>query len=214
MAEEQQAAVPAEAPSVEQDLTEDKAAEPTDSKASEKPADGKTSSEGKPKKKKKKSAVYYAVTFFAKIGLTALAVWALLTYVGGVSMCHDNSAYPMIKDGDLILSYRLDPLRQGDVVVYRVDGIARFGRVIALGGDTVDIAGEYVDVNGYGLYENTVYPTSAEGAKISFPYTVPQDSVFVLNDYRSDMNDSRNYGAIPISETEGKAVFVIRRRGI
>ncbi len=165
-------------------------------------------------KKKKKSAVYYAVSFFAKIALTAAAVWVCLTYVGGVFMCHDNRAYPMIKDGDLVLSYRLDAFRQGDVAVYRHNDEVRFGRVIAFGGDTVEISGEYVSVNGYGLYDDTVYATTAEGAAITFPYTVPQDCIFVLNDYRSDNSDSRTYGAIPVSDTEGKAVFVMRRRGI
>ena len=166
------------------------------------------------KKKKKRSAAYYAVTFFIKIGLTVLAVWVLLTYVGGISMCHDNSAYPMIKDGDLILTYRLDDYRQGDVAVYKRDDTVHFGRVIAFSGDTVDISGEYVTVNGYGLYEDAVYPTSVEGAAVNFPYTVPENSIFVLNDYRSNINDSRTYGAIPVDDTEGKAVFVMRRRGI
>lgn len=167
-----------------------------------------------PKKKKKKSASYYAVTFFLKIGLTVLAVWILLTYVGGVFMCHDNSAYPMIKDGDLVLTYRLDSLKQGDLAVYRQDEKVRFGRVIAFEGDVVDIVGDYVSVNGYGLFENTVYPTSAEGSAIAFPYTVPEGCVFVLNDYRSDIADSRMYGAVPLEQTCGKAVFVMRRRGI
>ena len=171
--------------------------------------------ENKPvKKKKKKTAAYYAATFFLKIAITAAAVWVLLTYVGGVFMCHDNSAYPMIKDGDLVLTYRLDDYRQGDVVVYKIDGKTRFGRVIAFGGDTVDITGDYVSVNGYGIYEDTVYPTSAQGSALTFPYTVPADCVFVLNDYRSDISDSRSYGAVSLSETQGKAVFVMRRRGI
>ena len=81
-------------------------------------------------------------------------------------------------------------------------------------GDVIDIDGESLVVNGKGVYENAVYPTTAEGAKITFPYTVPEDSVFVLNDYRSDINDSRTYGAISKSDIEGKVVFILRRRGI
>ena len=86
--------------------------------------------------------------------------------------------------------------------------------MIALPGDMVDLAGDYVTVNGYGLYEETVYPTSAQGAALSFPYTVPENCIFVLNDYPSNINDSRTYGAIPLEDTEGKVVFVMRRRGI
>ena len=69
------------------------------------------------KKKKKRSALSYAVSFFVKIGLTVLCVWVLITYVGGVFMCHDNRSYPMIKDGDLVITYRLGEYRQGDLVV-------------------------------------------------------------------------------------------------
>lgn len=170
--------------------------------------------EKKPKKKKKRSAASYALSLFVKIGLTAAVVWVLLTYVGGVYMCHDNKAYPMIKDGDLVITYRLDELRQGDVIAYRHDETVRFGRIVALQGDTVDISGEYVSVNGYGIYEDTVYPTTAEGSSVAYPYTVPPDHVFVLNDYRSDISDSRTYGAIPMEDSFGKAVFVMRRRGI
>ena len=179
---------------------------------------GQSSAESAPKsgkkKKKKRSALSYALSLLLKVGLTAAAVWVLLTYVGGVFMCHNNSAYPMIKDGDLIITYRLDPLRQGDVVAYIRDSEVHFGRIVAVAGDTIDFSGDYVSINGYGLYEDTVYPTSSAGAAVGFPYTVQENCVFVLNDYRSDISDSRTYGAIPVSDIQGKAVFVMRRRGI
>lgn len=163
-------------------------------------------------KKKKRSAAYYAVTFFVKVGLTVLCIWVLLTYVGGVFMCHDNRSYPMIKDGDLVITYRLGEYRQGDVVVYEKDGERRFGRVIAFGGDEVTISSDRVSVNGYAIYDDTVYPTPA--GNITYPYTVDSGYVFVLNDYRSDMSDSRTFGAVSEADLQGKAIFVMRRRGI
>ena len=166
------------------------------------------------KKKKKRSSLYYAVSFFAKIGATVLLVWALLKWVGGVYMCHNNCSYPMIKDGDLVITYRLDEYRQGDVIVYKHDGETKFGRVIAFGGDVVEISADSVKVNGYGIYDDTVYPTTAEGSATVYPYTVPDGCIFVLNDFRSDISDSRTYGALPAGDTEGKAIFVMRRRGI
>ena len=81
-------------------------------------------------------------------------------------------------------------------------------------GNVVEVSDNVLMVNGFGLYENTVYPTPVEGSKITYPYTVPEDTVFVLNDYRSDLKDSRTYGGIPLSDTEGKVILVIRRRGI
>ena len=49
---------------------------------------------------------------------------------------------------------------------------------------------------------------------MTFPYTVPEGTVFVLNDYRDDIQDSRVYGSIPMKQTRGKIVLVLRRRGI
>lgn len=194
-------------------ITEKNPAENPEQSAVVQPTSENTSTPPK-KKKKKRSALSYALSLLLKIGLTAAAVWVLLTYVGGVYMCHNNSAYPMIKDGDLVLTYRLEPYRQGDVIVYMHDSEVHFGRIVAVAGDTIDFSGDYVSVNGYGLYEDTVYPTSSAGAAVDFPYTVQENCVFVLNDYRSDLSDSRTYGAIPVSDIQGKAVFVMRRRGI
>ena len=100
------------------------------------------------------------------------------------------------------------------MVVYKQDGEVKFGRIIAFGGDKVEIRNDYVSVNDLGLSENVVYPTSAEGSAISYPYQVPNNCVFILNDYRSDISDSRTYGGIPLEAVEGAVVFTMRMRGI
>ena len=64
------------------------------------------------KKKKKRTAWYYALSFFIKLGLTALAVFLILQYVAAFHVCHTNIAYPSIRDGDLCLVYRLADYRQ------------------------------------------------------------------------------------------------------
>jgi signal peptidase I len=38
--------------------------------------------------------------------------------------------------------------------------------------------------------------------------------VFVLNEYRSDLSDSRTFGGIPLEEIQGTVVFTMRMRGI
>ena len=165
-------------------------------------------------KKKKSTAKTYIIRLLTKLCATALAVFLILNFVAGLYVSHTNSSYPMIKDGDLCLTYRLERPEQGEVVAYKHEGETKFGRVIAFEGDTVDIKDDLITVNGYGIYEETVYPTTAEGSSISYPYTVPDDSVFVLNDFRSDVSDSRALGAIPLGSCNGKVVFIMRRRGI
>ena len=172
-----------------------------------------TADKGK-QKRKKRSAASYAVELLIKIAVTVLAVWLLCTFVISVHINHSNASYPMIKDGDLCISYRLGELKEGDEISYKYDGKICFGRIAAKAGDTVEIKNGYVSVDGYGVLEDVVYETTEEGSQIEYPYTVPDGSVFVLNDFRNDVNDSRTFGAVSLSEVEGKVVFIIRRRGI
>ncbi|MBO4863026.1 MAG: signal peptidase I [Eubacterium sp.] len=170
---------------------------------------------GAPKKpKKKRSAGSYAIEFFIKVGVTALAIWALLTFVVSININHSNSGYPMIKDGDLCISYRRGKIVNNDVYSYKQGGKVKFGRIMAEAGDSVSFMEESLMVNGYGVYEDTVYPTTEEGVKIPLPYTVPQGSVFLLNDYRNDLDDSRTFGGVPQEDIIGKVILIIRRRGI
>ena len=168
----------------------------------------------KSKKRKKKTAKDFAIEFFIKVGITALAVALLLIFVVGIHVNHGNSAYPMIKDGDLVITYKLDKGQNGVEIAYKINGEVKFGRIVAKEGDVVNITDSGLLVNDYGILEDVVYPTTSEGATISFPYIVPQGTVFVLNDYRADAGDSRTYGAIPLSDVEGEVVLILRRRGI
>ncbi len=173
-----------------------------------------TPTAAKSKKRSKKTAAGYAIEFFIKIGVTALIAVILCVFVIGIHVNHGNSSYPMIKDGDLVITYKLGELQAGQEIAYREDGDIRLGRIVAMEGDEVQISDQSLMVNGYGILEDTVYPTSAEGAAVNFPYVVSEDSVFILNDFRSDMNDSRTFGAIPLSDCEGEVVIILRRRGI
>ncbi|MBQ8961242.1 MAG: signal peptidase I [Ruminococcus sp.] len=166
------------------------------------------------KKKKRPTARSYALSLLIKLGVTAGAVALLLKFVCGVYVCHDNSSFPMIKDGDLCITYRLSDLKQGDEIAYKLDGKIRFGRVIALAGDSVEIFDDYISVNGLGFFEDAVFRSSPPGSALTYPYTVPENCVFVLNDYRTDVTDSRTYGGISLDDVQGAVMFVMRRRGI
>ncbi len=165
-------------------------------------------------KRKKRSAASYALELLLKIVLTAAAVWALCTYVIAIHVNHSNAAYPMIKDGDLCITYRLGELKDGEEVSYLHDGKICFGRIAAQSGDKVEIKNGYVSVDGYGVLEDVVYETTEVGSLIEYPYVVPDNCVFVLNDFRNDVTDSRTFGAVSLSDVEGKVVFILRRRGI
>ena len=166
------------------------------------------------KKMAKRSATSYAVEFFIKIGITVVIAVVLCIFIIGIHVNHGNSSYPMIKDGDLVITYKIGSLASGEEIIYRSGDTVKVGRIVAVGGEVIDITETGITVNGLGISENVVYPTTAGGATIEFPYTVPEGTVFVLNDFRSDINDSRTTGAVPLSQCEGKVILVLRRRGI
>ncbi len=168
----------------------------------------------KKKKRKKKSAGRLAADFFIKIGITALVLFILLRFILAIYVNHSHASYPMIKDGDFCLVYRLATLTEGDEVAYYADGEIKFGRIVAKGGDSVEIKGEVLMVNGYNITTDVVYPTTTEGSTIEYPYKVPADSYFILNDFRAEVTDSRVLGAIPKKDVRGKVIFIMRRRGI
>ena len=58
-----------------------------------------------------------------------------------------------------------------------------------------------------------IFPTFP-GETLTYPYRVAGDSVFVLGDYRTQTEDSRNFGSIPLDDVEGKVITYLRRRGL
>ena len=150
-----------------------------------------------------------------KIAVIAAAIAVILCFVLGVTIQHGNSMYPAVRDGDLVISLRLQAPAINSAVLYTHDGQTRVGRVVALEGHTVDISDAGVlTVNGIIPSEEVFYPTMpAEGSSVTYPYTVGPHQVFILNDFRSDADDSRTFGAIDENDVMGSLLLTVRRRG-
>jgi signal peptidase I len=154
--------------------------------------------------------------FLIKLLVVLLVVWAIFTFVFGIRRVSGETMYPRLRDGDLILYYRLEQDYQiGDVVTFKEDGQTIQGRIVAQGGDVVDMSGGQLMVNGNIQTEEIFYDTY-EGAfqNVELPYTVEADSYFVLSDFRSDGYDSRDFGAVSRKKLDGKVITLLRRRGI
>ena len=69
-------------------------------------------------------------------------------------------------------------------------------------------------VNGVLPSEEVYYPTlPAEDSEVKYPYTVEKGKVFILNDFRTDVSDSRTFGAVDAGEIQGPLLLTMRRRG-
>ena len=185
-----------------------------------KKAKEKEKQENKTKKKKgirlgKVFIPKYLIDFLIKIVTITLIFYLALTYVFGIFLMSGNYMFPAIRDGDLAITYKLESPISNECIVYEHDGKAYFGRLIARAGDVIDITenGELL-LNGNRPSEQVFYTTHQEPTSgIVFPYTVPENGVFVLNDFRDETYDSRVIGAISEDDIRGRIIFVIRRRG-
>jgi signal peptidase I len=154
--------------------------------------------------------------FFVKLGIVCLALWLIFTFAFGILQMHGETMYPRIRDGDLILYNRMErDYTIGDVVVFKVGMSTCVARIVAQGGDVVEVneEGELL-VNGNVQEEEIFYPTEAEPLGVSYPYTVEENSYFMLSDFRTNTTDSRSYGAVSVNDFCGKVITILRRRGI
>ena len=146
--------------------------------------------------------------------LAAVAV-LVLTQVFLVTQVEGTGMFPALEDGDLVLVYRLQgSYARSDVIAYRKDGVRYFGRIVASAGDEVTIteSGSLL-VNSQLESGEILFPTNTADGQ-TFTQKVPAGYVWVMGDYRTQTQDSRDFGPIPLADVEGKVITLMRRRGL
>jgi len=107
------------------------------------------------------------------------------------------SKIPLIRD--------LPFIKKAFPAVNEVDYIKR---VIAVPGDTVDLADGSLLINGK-KYDESYTKGLTYKQILDFPITVPPGKVFVLGDNRQNSTDSRTIGLIEYNRIKGKAILRI-----
>jgi signal peptidase I len=154
--------------------------------------------------------------FIIKLCSVFLVLWAIFMFVFGIRQVSGETMYPRLRDGDLVLYYRLEQdYQNGDVVTFKLNDSTFWARIVAQGGDVVEVTTDgQLYVNGNLQDEEIFYPTEPQEGDVTYPLTVEEGSYFVLCDYRTIGFDSRTYGTISQKDFDGKVITVLRRRGI
>jgi len=154
--------------------------------------------------------------FIIKLAVFSIVLISMFVFVFGVHFNKGEAMYPKVRDGDVLIYYRLiDDFQLGDVVVYNSGSSKVIGRIVARSGDKVEVNTDgQLLVNGNIQQEEIFFPTQAMPGGISYPYTVEQNSYFILGDNREHASDSRFVGGISKDDIKGKVINLFRRRGI
>ncbi len=167
------------------------------------------------KSKRKDSLFFLAVSFFALLFM--LVVIILNTYVFFIAEVSGASMYPTLEQDDKLITNRYKRPEVDDIITVKhqkEDGTYELWikRVIAVGGDTVEIKGGYVYVNGQKKSEPYIENKAItflrdDDGKVdkdkTLQYTLKEDEIYFLGDNRSVSNDARTTGPCKESDVVG-----------
>lgn len=154
--------------------------------------------------------------------IAALIAILIRTFLLGPYKIPTGSMRPTLLEGDRIfvdkVTYRFRPPQRGEIVVFKypVEPKKDFvKRLIAFGGEEVEIRAGSLYINGIKLEEPTQISNRNYENRNDWAYAkegqvikVPADSFFVLGDNTQHSSDSRNWGFVPKSYLVGRAFLI------
>ena len=149
------------------------------------------------------------LTFLVSFLITFMSGIMLLLLFLPVLEVSGNSMEPTLQDGDVLILSKARAIQTGNMCGMYAQGRLILKRVIGLAGDVVDMdeAGN-VYVNGMQLREPYISQKAVGTCDLAFPFTVPENSLFVMGDHRETSIDSRSslIGCIKVNQVMGQVV--------
>lgn len=171
------------------------------------------------KENKKQPIISYFYDFASVISTAVIAVCFVFMFAGKITVVNGSSMRNTLYSGERLFLTAANPdSKYGDIVVISQPNAFNeilIKRVIAVGGQTIDIDKENGDVivDGKRLDEPYIKEKTKEFGNMVFPLEVPYGKLFVMGDNRNNSTDSRfwSVGLIDKRYVVGKAVFSLSR---
>lgn len=163
----------------------------------------------KTKKTKAKNEVYD----WTKAIVVAIILAVLIRiFVFEFAVVEQTSMYPTLVENDKLcvikITYYFSPPERGDIVIVKLsESKSLVKRVIALGGETIEIKDNAVYIDGTLLEED--YLVDGLIYNDYGPVTVDEGSYFVMGDNRPVSQDSREIGFIVREDITGRVFLRI-----
>ena len=161
--------------------------------------------------------------FILRLAIIIFIIWVLFFQIVGLTHMPNDDMYPRVDSGDLVLFYRLDKdVRSQDIIVFEKmtpdSGKEKelfISRVVGAPGDTVEIDGTRLIINGNTVSESNIfYTTQGYEGYTTYPVTLGPDECFVLADFREGGSDSRYFGPVKQDEILGTVISIFRRNNL
>lgn len=149
---------------------------------------------------------WYQMYDLAGSVLAALVIiFIVFTFMFRAVSVVGDSMNPTLTNGDWLLVNAKSEYDRGDIIIItqpndRNEPLVK--RVVALGGETIDIdfATHEVKINGEVIDEPYIFEPTQLSYDVTFPYHVPEGCVFAMGDNRNNSLDSRSSRIGPIDE--------------
>lgn len=152
---------------------------------------------------KKQKWLHDAIEIF----LIFFVVFVVFKVIIGVSFVKGTSMFPTLHNNEVVLYTRIGShYQRGDIISVKMpSGDYYVKRVVAVGGDEVDIRDGKLYVNGEEVKEDyAAGKTEQKAGNVTYPYVVEDEKYFVMGDNREHSMDSRAFGAVVKSQIKGK----------
>lgn len=165
----------------------------------------------KEERRRKKGDKAFHWSFFLFVALVA-AIVALTVLLTPIIQIRGSAMEPTLNNKDIVVAIKNRKYVSGDVIALSFHGNYLVKRVIATGGEWVDIDKDgNVYVNGAVIDEPYLGEKSFGECDIKLPYLVPDGMCFVMGDQRRLSLDSRNsaIGCVSDEDVIGRLLWRI-----